>query len=81
LDANCEGWEERLAAYAAGLVSYIDGTKCLKHFPEDLGCRQVEVPVANKQLFNFRRCLKQLRTLNHESFETLAEQLRAHDPT
>ena len=76
LDTSLPGWKTRLASYAAGRVSFVDGTKCTRHFPVDCGVHKVTVPLGEGQVYNFTsRANPLLKDLGYDSFEALASPL------
>ncbi|KAJ1492858.1 hypothetical protein T484DRAFT_2872066 [Baffinella frigidus] len=49
LDQRAGGWAERLRDYSQGFVSYVDGCRDLRNFPEDLGCYPVDCVMSRKE--------------------------------
>jgi hypothetical protein len=71
------GWERRLARYARGRVSYVDGARDLSRFPANAGVAMVECGMAVEQLHNFgTRCVGLLRMLGFGGFDAMAAALR-----
>ncbi|KAJ1483366.1 hypothetical protein T484DRAFT_1950170 [Baffinella frigidus] len=49
LDQRSDGWAERLREYSRGCVSYVDGCRDRRNFPEDLGCYPVDCIMSRKE--------------------------------
>ena len=50
-----DGWEGQLKSYARGCVSYVDGSKDLSTFPEDLGVHEIDCTMSFDQWATFSR--------------------------
>jgi hypothetical protein len=48
-----DGWEQQLKSYARGCVSYVDGSKDLSTFPEDLGVHEIDCKMSFEQWATF----------------------------
>jgi hypothetical protein len=67
-----DDWQQRLMDYAAGLVSYVDGTKDLSRYPVNCGVDKVNCEMSFHQLHNFSaRCQDQLRGFGAHDLEEL----------